>query len=211
MILCLSTWAHVLFDLGASHSFISASFVSLLNLDSLPLHCSLCIETPMGGKVENKWVCQACVLYIEGHEVTMDQILLDMTTFDVIVGMDWLAQHCVVLDCYLKKVTFQIPSGLHLIFYGDRRLTLIQPIQGLGNRRFKKDCGQCFFFNMQGEDKKKITIDCIPKVCEFADVFPEELKHLPPHREIDFSIEVYPGTDPISVAPYRMAPLDLKN
>ena len=57
----------------------------------------------------------------------MDLILLDMSTFDVIVGMDWLAQHHVVLDCYLKKVIFQIPSDLHLSFYGDRRLTLIQP------------------------------------------------------------------------------------
>ena len=115
-----------------------------------------------------------------------------------------------MLDCYLKKVTFQIPSGLHLSFYGDRRLTLIQPIQGLNNRRFRKDCGKCFFFNMQGKDKKKRAIDYIPKVYEFADVFSEELKHLPPHREMDFSIEVYPGTDPILVAPYRMAPLELK-
>ena len=115
-----------------------------------------------------------------------------------------------MLDCYLKKVTFQIPSSLHLSFYGDRRLTLIQPIQGLDNRRFKKDYGQCFFFNMQGKDKKKIAIYCILKVCEFADVFPEELKQLPPHREMDFSIEVYPGIDPISIAPYRMAPLEIK-
>ena len=63
---------------------------------------------------------------------------------------------------------------------------------------------------MQYEDKKKIAIDCIMKVFEFADVFLEELKHLPPHREIDFSIEVYPCTNPISVAPYRTAPLELK-
>ena len=51
------------------------------------------------------------------------------------------------------------------------------------------------------------TIDYIPMVCEFADVFPKELPCLPPHREMDFSIELYPGTDPISIAPYRMAPI----
>ena len=138
--------------------------------------------------METKWVCQARVLYIEGHEVTMDLVLLDMSTFDVIVGMDWLAHNHVVLDCYLKKVTFQIPSGLHLSFYGDRRITLIQPIHGLDNRWLRKDCGHCFFFffNMQGEDKKKIVIDCIPKVCEFAYVFLEELKHFPSYREMDF-------------------------
>ncbi|RVW22844.1 Transposon Ty3-I Gag-Pol polyprotein [Vitis vinifera] len=104
-----------------------------------------------------------CTLYW-GLEVTMDLVLLDISSFDVIVGMDWLARHHAVLDCYLKK----------------------------------------------GEGKKMTTIDCIPMVCEFADVFPKELPCLPPHREMDFSIELYPGTDPISIAPYRMAPVELK-
>ena len=53
-------------------------------------------------------------------------------------------------------------------------------------------------------------MDCIPKVFEFVDVFPYELPGLPPHREMDFYIEVYPSTNPISVAPYRMAPVKLK-
>ncbi|KAL6326225.1 hypothetical protein AAG906_001620 [Vitis piasezkii] len=56
MILCFSTWAHVLFDPGATHSFISASFASMLDIEFVPLHCSLCVETPMGGKVETKWI-----------------------------------------------------------------------------------------------------------------------------------------------------------
>ena len=47
-------------------------------------------------------------------------------------------------------------------------------------------------------------------VCEFADIFPKELPCLPPHREMNFSIELYPCTDPISIAPYRMAPIELK-
>ena len=61
----------------------------------------------MGGKVETKWVCHACVLCIGGLEVTMEFVLLDISSFDVIVGIDWLARHHAVLDCYLKKVTFQ--------------------------------------------------------------------------------------------------------
>ena len=53
------------------------------------------------------------------------------------------------------------------------------------------------------------TIDCIPMVCEFADVFPKELPCLPPHREMDFSIELYPDTDPKDtglVLPLGMSP-----
>ena len=47
-------------------------------------------------------------------------------------------------------------------------------------------------------------------MCDFSDVFHDELPGLPPHREMDFSIDLYPGTDPISVAPFRMAPIELK-
>ena len=81
--------------------------------------------------METKWVCHACVLCIGGLEVTMEFVLLDISSFDVIVGMDWFARHHAVLDCYLKKVTFQTSSGSYLSFYGDRRLTFIPLIQNL--------------------------------------------------------------------------------
>ena len=90
MILCFSTWAHVLFDSRATHSFTSASFASLLDIEFVPLHYSLCVETPVGGKVEIEWVCNACVLYIGDLEVTIYLVLLDISSFNVIVGMDWL-------------------------------------------------------------------------------------------------------------------------
>ncbi|WVZ80605.1 LOW QUALITY PROTEIN: hypothetical protein U9M48_028065, partial [Paspalum notatum var. saurae] len=50
----------------------------------------------------------------------------------------------------------------------------------------------------------------IPVVCEFPDVFPEELPGLPPDRNVEFSIELVPGTAPVSKRPYRMAPDELK-
>ena len=54
MILCFNTWAHVLFDPGVTHSFIFTSFASMIDIEFVPLHCSLYVETPMGGKVETK-------------------------------------------------------------------------------------------------------------------------------------------------------------
>ena len=53
-------------------------------------------------------------------------------------------------------------------------------------------------------------LESVPVVCEFPDVFPEELPGLPPIREVEFSIDLLPGTAPISIAPYRMAPTELK-
>ena len=97
--------------------------------------------------------------------------------------MDWLTWHHAVLDCYLKKVTFQTSSGSYFSFYGDRRLTFIPLIRNLDDKWSRKDGGRYFLFNMKGEGKKMTTIDCIPMVCEFVDVFPVEL-HVYLHIEI---------------------------
>ena len=58
--------------------------------------------------------------------------------------------------------------------------------------------------------KDVLKLDDIPVVREFLDVFPEDLPGIPIDREIEFSVEVLPGTSPISKAPYRMAPIELK-
>ena len=82
----------------------------------------------------------------------------------------------------MKNVTFQISNGSYTSFYGDRRLNLIRPRKELDKKWLRRDGDQHFLFNVQGEGKKKIVVDCIPKVCEFADVFQEELPGLPSHR-----------------------------
>ncbi|KAL5788049.1 hypothetical protein ACOSP7_004998 [Xanthoceras sorbifolium] len=70
----------------------------------------------------------------------------------------------------------------------------------------------CEAYLAQVVDSKKVNSDIqnIPTVCDFADVFPEELPGLPPQREVEFVIDVVPGTSPVSIAPYRMAPAELK-
>ena len=80
----------------------------------------------------------------------------------------------------------------------------------MGKKWLRKNGGKHFLFTMQGESKRKVGVDCFPQVCDFVDVFPNELLGLPPHREMEFSIDLYPGTDPISIAPFRMAPVELK-
>ena len=73
-----------------------------------------------------------------------------------------------------------------------------------------KGC-QGFFAVVKDIDKPTVSLDQILIVQEFPDVFPEELPSLPPDREIEFGIDVIPGTHPISIPSYRMAPLELRN
>ncbi|RVW98093.1 Transposon Ty3-I Gag-Pol polyprotein [Vitis vinifera] len=178
MILVYSTWVRVLFDTGATHSFISASCANALGLKSERVENLLLIESPMGTNSRVDRICKGCVITLADRALNVDLRILDMTGYDVILGMDWLAVYRAVIDCHRRRIIFCLPEGFELAFV-------------------------C-------KEKAQKDITEIPVVRKFQDVFPDELPGLPPHREFDFSIEVYPGTDPISVSPYRMAPLELK-
>ena len=60
------------------------------------------------------------------------------------------------------------------------------------------------------EDEDRPDLDLPRVVCEYVDVFPNELPGLPPQRVVDFGIELHPGTSPISMTPHRMAPVELQ-
>ena len=67
--------------------------------------------------------------------------------------------------------------------------------------------GYIIFTHLGVEQEVKTLV--IPVVHEFEDVFPDEVSRLPPHREMEFFIDLVPGTGPVSMAPYRMAPAEL--
>ena len=60
------------------------------------------------------------------------------------------------------------------------------------------------------EDEVRPDLDLPRVVCEYEDVFPDEQPRLPPQRVVDFSIELHPGTSPISMTPHRMTPVELQ-
>jgi hypothetical protein len=106
---------------------------------------------------------------------------------DIILGVDWMTQHRVVLDVAAKALEIHYPT------FGD--LTLYLPSQ-----EPTRSCA----FAMIELPLKKILVDC-----EYADVFPDELSGMTPDRDIEFTIELQPGTTPISKRPYRMPPAEL--
>ena len=77
-------------------------------------------------------------------------------------------------------------------------------------RRLVQQGGWVFLAYAVSTEGKKKPIDTVSIVNEFMDVFPEDLSGIPLSREVDFGIELEPGTGPISKAPYRMAPAELK-
>ncbi|XP_049348984.1 uncharacterized protein LOC125813542 [Solanum verrucosum] len=68
----------------------------------------------------------------------------------------------------------------------------------------------CYLVRVKNRDVESPTLQSIPLVIEFPDVFPEDLPSLPPEQEVEFSIDVIPNTQPISIPPYRMTPAELR-
>ncbi|KAL4010633.1 hypothetical protein IC575_030136 [Cucumis melo] len=179
----LGHYALVLFDSGSSHSFISSAFVLHARLEVEPLHHVLSVSTPSGECMLSREKVKACQIEIAGHVIEVTLIVLDMLDFDVILGMDWLAANHASIDCSRKEVTFNPPSMASFKFKGGGSKSLPQA---------------------------DVSLSSEPVVRDYPDVFPEELPGLPPHREVEFAKELEPGTVPISRAPYRMAPAELK-
>ena len=98
-------WARVLFDSGVSHSFIAASVVMELGLEVETLEEPLYVSSPLGIRARIWMICHDCELEISGTLLTVDLRIMDMSEFDVILGMDWLIAYKVVIDCECRRVT----------------------------------------------------------------------------------------------------------
>ncbi|KAL0546451.1 hypothetical protein IC582_016360 [Cucumis melo] len=206
----LGHYALVLFDSGSSHSFISSTFVLHARLEVEPLHHVLSVSTPSGECMLSKEKVKACQIEIAGHVIEVTLIVLDMLDFDVILGMDWLAANHASIDCSRKEVTFNPPSMASFKFKGGGSKSLPQVISAIRASKLLSQGTWGILASVVDTREVDVSLSSEPVVRDYPDVFPEELPGLPPHREVEFAIELEPGTVPISRAPYRMAPAELK-
>ena len=136
--------------------------------------------------------------------------LLDIHDFDIILGMDWLSRHHATVDCYRKEVRFCRPGQTEVMFYGLRKTLPNSIMTAMKASKMIQNSYQGYLAYAIKVRDSGSRLEDILVVREFPDVFPEDLPGIPPDIEIDFQIELAPGIEPISKAPYKMAPLELK-
>jgi hypothetical protein len=176
----------ILFDSGATHSFISTKCGAKLGLDLYPTNGAYIIATP-GGKISSNQVCRSVPIQMGKNLMRTDLLLLDLKGMDVLLGMNWMTQHHVSLDISSRTVEIDSPESESTILYLPQR-----------------ECINSYTYAATG-----IKLKDIPIVYEYPDVFPDNLPGMPPDRDIEFIIELQPGTAPISKRPYRMPPNEL--
>jgi hypothetical protein len=114
-------------------------------------------------------------------------LIMGLESVDIILGTHWLSWHHALIDVAARTIEIHSPVC--------GELTLYLPNQGCTH--------SCALAMVESPVKR------IPVVCEYPDVFPDELRGMPPNRDIEFAIELQPGTTPISKRPYRMPPAEL--
>lgn len=179
--------ASVLFDSGATHSFVTKGFASDHKLPISRLHPPLIVTSP-DSEIIAEFISRDTKIAIQGVEFTAELTILHTKGLDVILGMDWMHKNHGVIDCGHRLVTLKNNTGELIFLALDDHSPQFHALSGT----------------------KAIDITAVPVVCEYPDVFPEELPGMPPDREVEFVIDLLPGTAPISKRPYRMPPNELE-
>jgi hypothetical protein len=177
----------VLFDSGASHSFVVARFVQKYNLPLSMLKNQMIISSP-GGDMHARNVCSKVSILIRGVEFLANLIVLESKGIDVIHAMDWLSKHNGLIDCAKKAVRVTPSSGKELEYVAEN----------LGTDKVASN--RIVLNHLDAVS----TLD-IRTVSKYPDVFLKELPGMPPDHEIEFVIELVHCTTPIFKRPYRMA------
>jgi len=192
---------HVLFDSGATHSFIANKNVAKRNKGTKMVEKGFIIGTPLGETVETDVVFEGVRININGCELKADLIPLELSHFDIILGMNWLGKNKARLDCFTKTVTFQGAKGETMVFKAERISNLTNIISVMAMRKLlKKGCTSYLAYVINSKNGK-IGLSSIPILREFPDVFPGLL----PEREVEVTIDILPEVSPIAQLLYRMA------
>ncbi|GJS13086.1 putative reverse transcriptase domain-containing protein [Tanacetum coccineum] len=182
-------YATILFDTGADRSFVSTVFSSLIDIIPSALDYGLDVELADGRIICVNTLIRGYTLNFLSHPFNINLMLVEMGSFDVIIGMEWLSKYQAIIVCAEKIV--RIPWGNE---------TLIVRSDG---------SSQEHGYHEEGRTKEK-RLEDVPIVRDFPKVFLEDLPGIPLTRQVEFQIDLIPSAAPVARAPYRLAPSEMK-
>ncbi|GJZ78903.1 putative reverse transcriptase domain-containing protein [Tanacetum coccineum] len=183
MFLLNNRYAKVLFDSGSDKSFVNVNFGHLIDIEPVKVDHSYEVELADGRVVSTNTILRGCALNLVNHLFKINLMPIELGTFDVIIGMDWLVLHDAVIVCGKKEVHVPLKKRT-LVVKGDDGVSRLKVVSCM-----------------------KVTV--MEEAWSYY-VFPEDLPGLPPSRQVEFKIELVPGAAPVARAPYRLAPSEMK-
>ncbi|GKE98760.1 putative reverse transcriptase domain-containing protein, partial [Tanacetum coccineum] len=198
-----NVFASVLFDTGADRSFVSYAFSKYIDVTPTTLDTNYDVELADVKSLTTNTILRRCTLNLQNHLFEIDLLPIELGSFDVIVGMDWMAEHHVEVVCYKKYIRVPYRKDM-LIIQGERSgiksKSRLEVISSIRTQKYINQGCQVFLIQMMKEEKTEIPerqIEDVPVVRDFPEVFPEDLSGIP-------------RAAPVARAPYRLAPTEMK-
>nr|GEV80022.1 putative reverse transcriptase domain-containing protein [Tanacetum cinerariifolium] len=177
-------YASILFDTSADRSFVSIAFSSQIDITSTALDQYYDVELADERIIGFYTILRDCTLNLLNHPFNIDLMPVELSSYDTIIGMDWLAKYQAVIVC-AEKIKYML-EGCHVFL--------------------------AHVTSKENEDmSEKKRLEEVPNARDFPDVFSEDLSGLPLTRQVEFQIDLIPGAAPVARAPYRLSPSEMKD
>ncbi|XP_015969101.1 uncharacterized protein LOC107492575 [Arachis duranensis] len=194
--------SNALFDSGATHSFIAFENAHELGLKIVVLGYDLMMYNATHEAMITRLGCPQVPFRIQQCDFVHNLICLPMIGLDLILGLDWLSKNLVLLYLFAKTICFMPEDTEGPVVVNKYYLnSMIVNYSGAVCQRIL-----LLAAGVSGDDQ---NLEQILIVCEFSEVFPNDIDEFPPKREVEFVIDLVPMAGPISCAPYRMSPLEM--
>ncbi|GJZ58902.1 putative reverse transcriptase domain-containing protein [Tanacetum coccineum] len=205
-----NVYASVLFDTGADRSFVSYAFSKYIDIPPTTLDTNYNVELADKKSLTTNTILRGCTLNLQNLLFEINLLPIELGSFDVIVGMDWMAEHRAEVVCY--EILVPYGNDMLIIQGGIKSESRLEVISSIRTQKYIDQGCQVFLIQMMKEEKTKILEkEANPNVVrDFPEVFPEDLPGLPPTPQVEFHIELMPRATPVARTPYRLAPAEMK-
>ncbi|XP_076954751.1 uncharacterized protein LOC143629334 [Bidens hawaiensis] len=189
-------YASVLFDSGADRSFISVDFEYILDVPRSKLSKPFTVEIANVSSIVIDSVVRNCTLTLNGQKFSIDLIPMQMHSFDVIIGMNWLSLHCAEILCFEKIIRIPNEGGVILNVEGERPFLKLNLMSCHEAQRYLCKKYVAFLAHVTTKVYEEKQLSDIPIVRDFPEVFPKTFLDCLPYVNWSSVLILYPEQTP---------------
>nr|GEZ58738.1 putative reverse transcriptase domain-containing protein [Tanacetum cinerariifolium] len=190
-------------------SFINSGLSHLIDIKPVRLNISYELELEDGKLVSTNAVLRGCTLNLLNQLFEVNLIPIELGTFDVMIGMDWLVKHDALIVCGKKEVHIPV-KGKMLVVKGNCDVSRLKVVSYIKARKYIQRGCHLFIAHVKEKEPKEKRLEDMPIIHDFFEVFRDDLPGLPQPRQVEFRIKLVPGATLVARAPYRLAPSEMK-
>ncbi|GKA33849.1 reverse transcriptase domain-containing protein, partial [Tanacetum coccineum] len=186
---CWPCFCRMLFDSGSDKSFINASLIHLFDNEPERISARYEVELADGRIASTNTVLKGCTLNLVNHLFKIDLMPIELGAFDVIIGMDWLADYDAVIICEKRWWHFRLRSR-KLVVKGDRNSSRLKVISCIKARKYIERGCHLFLAHVTEKEKSEKRLEDVPVIRDFPEVFPDDLRDFPHLDTCEFKIDL---------------------